>query len=171
MSYIRFNEDTRVKIPATIQFLRLGYDYQSMKDAEIDFDTKIFINRFKDSIEKINNKEFTASQIKSILMDIHNVIRNNDLGKELFNWIINPCDKIKLIDLFGSFGISFLSSSKNFFKPLFINLVVIYVAIYNIAKFTNATPTLYFIFCLKASTYCSPISRVCKYSPLNVTAI
>ena len=79
--------------------------------------------------------------------------------------------KIKLIDLFGSFGISFLSSSKNFFNPLFINLVVIYVAIYNIAKFTNATPTLYFIFCLNTSTYCSPISKACKYSPLTVTAI
>lgn len=25
-----FNEDTRVKIPATLQFLRLGYQYQSM---------------------------------------------------------------------------------------------------------------------------------------------
>ncbi len=26
-----FNEDTRVKIPATIQFLRLYYHYQSLK--------------------------------------------------------------------------------------------------------------------------------------------
>lgn len=35
-----FNEDTRVKIPATIQFLKIGYDYQSLKDADIDFQTK-----------------------------------------------------------------------------------------------------------------------------------
>lgn len=93
-----FNEDTRVKIPATIQFLRIGYNYQSMKDATIDFDTKIFIERFKKSIEKINRKTFTNSQIKSILIDIHNCIRNNDLGKEFYNWLINPIDKIKLID-------------------------------------------------------------------------
>lgn len=98
MSYIRFNEDTRVKIPATIQLLRLGYNYQSMKVAEIDFDTKIFINKFKTSIEKINNKKFTTNQIKLILIEIHNVIRNNDLGKEFFNWLINPGDKVKLID-------------------------------------------------------------------------
>ena len=45
-----FNEDTRVKIPATVQVLRLGYDYQSMKEAEIDFDTKVFISRFKSSL-------------------------------------------------------------------------------------------------------------------------
>lgn len=93
-----FNEDIRVKIPATIQFLRIGYNYQSMKDATIDFDTKIFIERFKKSIEKINGKTFTNSQIKSILIDIHNCIRNNDLGKEFYNWLINPIDKIKLID-------------------------------------------------------------------------
>ena len=71
-----FNEDTRVKIPATIQFLKIGYNYQSMKDATIDFDTKIFVDRFKKAIEKINEKTFTNAQIKSILIDIHNCIRN-----------------------------------------------------------------------------------------------
>ena len=48
-----FNEDTRVKIPATLQFLRLGYQYQSMNDSDIDFNTKIFINRFKPALEKV----------------------------------------------------------------------------------------------------------------------
>ena len=28
----KFNEDTRVKLPATIQFLRLGYDYISVSN-------------------------------------------------------------------------------------------------------------------------------------------
>ena len=93
-----FNEDTRVKIPATIQFLRLGYNYQSMKDAVIDFDTKIFIERFKSSVERINKKKFTDAQIKSLLMEIHICLRNNDLGKEFYNWLINPMDKVRLID-------------------------------------------------------------------------
>ena len=93
-----FNEDTRVKIPATIQFLRLGYNYQSLKDADIDFQTKVFINRFKPVLERINKREFTYDEIKEILMDINNVIKNNDLGKEFYNWLINPLDKVKLID-------------------------------------------------------------------------
>lgn len=93
-----FNEDTRVKIPATIQFLRLGYNYQSLKDADIDFQTKVFINRFKPALEKINGREFSYDEIKEILMDINNVIKNNDLGKEFYNWLINPLDKVKLID-------------------------------------------------------------------------
>lgn len=93
-----FNEDTRVKLPATIQFLRLGYDYQSLRDADVDFKTKIFINRFKPSLERINNKDFSYDEIKEILMDIDNVIKNKDLGKEFYNWLINPLDKVKLID-------------------------------------------------------------------------
>ena len=93
-----FNEDTRVKIPATIQFLRLGYDYQSIKNVDVDFNTKIFRNRFKTSLEKINKRKFLDDEITSILSDIDSVIKNNDLGKEFYNWLINPIDKVKLID-------------------------------------------------------------------------
>lgn len=93
-----FNEDTRVKVPATIQFLRIGYDYQSLKDADIDFQTKIFVNRFKPALEKINERDISYDEVKEILMDINNIIKNNDLGKEFYNWLINPLDKVKLID-------------------------------------------------------------------------
>lgn len=94
----KFNEDTRVKIPATIHFLRLGYNYQSIRDADVDFKTKIFVNRFKPAIEKINKRTFNYDEIKEIFIDINNVIKNNDLGKEFYNWLINPLDKVKLID-------------------------------------------------------------------------
>lgn len=95
-----FNEDTRVKIPATIQFLRLGYNYQSLKadDIDMDFSTKIFVNRFKPALERINDRDFTYDEIKNIITDIHNILKNNDLGKEFYNWLINPLDKVKLID-------------------------------------------------------------------------
>ena len=72
-----FNEDTRVKIPATIQFLRLDYNYQSLKedDIDIDFNTKIFVNRFKPALERINGRKFTYDEIKIILTDIHNILK------------------------------------------------------------------------------------------------
>ena len=97
---MKFNEDTRVKIPALIQYLKLGYEYQSLKadDVEIDFSTKIFINRFKPSIEKINNREFTDEEIICVISEINGVIKNNDLGKGFYNWLINPVDRVKLID-------------------------------------------------------------------------
>lgn len=97
---LKFNEDTRVKIPATIQFLRLGYNYQSLKDdkLDLDFNTKIFINRFKPAIEKINNKKLSYDDIKQLLEEINNLIKNNDLGKEFYYRLIDPQDKLKLID-------------------------------------------------------------------------
>ena len=95
-----FNEDTRVKIPATIQFLRLNYNYQSLKadDIDIDFNTKIFVNRFKPALETINGRKFTYDEIKSIITNIYSILKNNDLGKEFYNWLIDPKDKVKLID-------------------------------------------------------------------------
>ncbi len=97
-----FNEDTRVKFPATIHFLRLGYKYRSYNESlasgNIDHKTKIFIDSFKSGISKINNKNYTDEEIISLIDKIHNVISNNDLGKEFYSWLINPVDKPSLID-------------------------------------------------------------------------
>lgn len=98
----KFNEDTRVKLPATIQFLRLGYDYISVSNYKkkncIDKDNNIFIDKFKESIQRINNKTFSDEEIDHIIREIHTVCSNNDLGKEFYNWLINPLDRVKLID-------------------------------------------------------------------------
>ena len=96
---ISFNEDTRVKFPATIQFLRLGYKYESLKDANIDFNTKIFVDRFKKSLERINNKKISDERINQLLNEINTMISNNDLGKEFYNRLISNEYDIKLLDL------------------------------------------------------------------------
>ena len=98
MEYNHFNEDTRVKFPATIQFLRLGYKYQSLKDAEVDFETKIFINRFKPALEKINGREFTKEEIITLINELNLLLKNNDLGKEFYNRITSTEHDIKIID-------------------------------------------------------------------------
>lgn len=96
---LHFNEDTRVKFPATIQFLRLGYNYQSLKNANIDFNTKIFVNRFKSALEKINGVKFSDEEIYSLIEEIHSLIKNNDLGKEFYKRLTSSDYKIKLLDL------------------------------------------------------------------------
>ena len=95
---LHFNEDTRVKYPATIQFLRLGYNYQSLKDAVIDFETKIFKNRFKPALEKINGRKISDDEINSLLAEINQLIKNNDLGKEFYKRLTSSEYPIKLID-------------------------------------------------------------------------
>ena len=93
-----FNEDTRVKIPATLQFLRLGYQYQSMNDSDIDFNTKIFINRFKPALEKINGRSFSNGEVRNVLDEIHTLIRSNDLGREFYKRLNDVVSDVKLID-------------------------------------------------------------------------
>ena len=93
-----FNEDTRVKIPATVQFLRLGYEYQSLKDVDLHTETRIAVNRFKPALERINGKSYTDAEISAVLDDVHSVIRNNDMGRTFYRWLINPQDKPKLVD-------------------------------------------------------------------------
>lgn len=96
--YRVFNEDTRVKIPATLQFLKIGYNYQSLDDSDIDFNTKIFLNRFKPAIEKINGRSFSIEEINSLITEIHGLIRNNDLGREFYKRLTDPVADIKLVD-------------------------------------------------------------------------
>lgn len=98
MDYLHFNEDTRVKFPATAHFLRLGYEYQSLKTAQVDFETKIFINRFKPALEKINNREISDEEIFTLLGELNLLLKNNDLGKEFYNRIISTEHDIKIID-------------------------------------------------------------------------
>ena len=93
-----FNEDTRVKIPATIQFLRLGYEYQSLKDIDLHTETRIAVNRFKPALERINGRSYSDAEIQAILDEIHSVIRNNDMGRAFYRWLINPQDKLVLVD-------------------------------------------------------------------------
>jgi len=93
-----FNEDTRVKIPATIQFLRLGYEYQSLKDIDLHTGTRIVVNRFKPALERINGRSYSDAEIQAILDEVHLVIRNNDMGRTFYRWLINPQDKPVLVD-------------------------------------------------------------------------
>ena len=69
-----FNEDTRVKIPALCHFLSLGYKYISICDSSIDYSTNIFKDLFKKSLIKINNKNFSDSEIDDIIANYKNYI-------------------------------------------------------------------------------------------------
>ena len=65
-----FNEDSRVKIPATLHFRRLGYTYQSKKNQNIQRHNNIFVDVFKNAIRDINGKDYSDEQIASVLENI-----------------------------------------------------------------------------------------------------
>ena len=90
------NEDSRVKIPAVLHLIRLGYQYITKKENEWDKSTNIFKDIFISSLLKIN-KGIDKKKIEATYDEISLILTNNDLGKVFFEKITNKSG-IKLID-------------------------------------------------------------------------
>ncbi|MGV3581264.1 MAG: type I restriction endonuclease subunit R [Methylophilus sp.] len=93
---MKFNEDSRVKIPTILHLTRLGYKYLSLKDAEWDVNSNIFHNLFLNSIIKINT-QLSKSDAERQLNELTLTLDNLDLGKAFFEKITSRSG-IKLID-------------------------------------------------------------------------
>lgn len=95
-----FSENTRVKIPALVHITRLGYKYLSIKEYknEIDEETNIFKNIFKESINRINNLELSDENITKLINELSFSLANDDLGRQFYKYLINGYKGIKLID-------------------------------------------------------------------------
>ncbi|MDU2755729.1 MAG: type I restriction endonuclease [Clostridium sp.] len=101
MNRKKFSEDSRVKLPALLHFRRLGYEYQTkkVKPNEIDKRNNIFKSIFKESIEKINKKEYSEEKIDELIKEIWDLTNNDvDKGESFFNRL-TLTNSIKLIDL------------------------------------------------------------------------
>lgn len=95
-----FNEDSRVKMPAVIHAVRLGYKYQTKKlpAGSIDTKTNIFKEVFKKNLERINDIELSDVKIDKLLKEIASLIDNRiDLG-EAYLKRLKQTKGIKFID-------------------------------------------------------------------------
>jgi len=93
---MKFNEDSRVKIPSILHLTRLGYDYLPLKDAEWNLDTNIFSDVFLKSVLKINDG-LTEDDAKRLLDEISLSLDNEDLGKAFYKRLTQKSG-VKLID-------------------------------------------------------------------------
>ena len=93
---MKFNEDSRVKIPTILHLTRLGYEYQSLRGAVWDVRTNIFTELFKKSIAAIN-PEIDHSDIDRLLDDVKLTLENEDLGQAFYE-MLTARSGIKLID-------------------------------------------------------------------------
>ena len=93
---MKFNEDSRVKIPAIIHLTRLGYDYISLKNNNWDSSTNIFTDVFKSSVGKIN-PELSSSDLDRLIDKISLTLENEDLGKAFYDMLSSKTG-VQLID-------------------------------------------------------------------------
>lgn len=96
MTTKKFDENSRVKIPAIIHLVRLGYTYLSKKNNRYDSKTNIFKDIFNESIKKIN-KEIDNEGLIKIYDKISSSLKNDDLGEEFYKILTSEND-IKLLD-------------------------------------------------------------------------
>lgn len=87
---MKFNEDSRVKIPAILHCIRLGYKYISIRDSAVLIDeaTNIFTDIFIESIKR-NNPDLSIQEVKNCLDEISLSLENEDLGKSFYDKLTN----------------------------------------------------------------------------------
>ncbi|MBQ0724278.1 MAG: type I restriction endonuclease subunit R [Cycloclasticus sp.] len=95
---MKFNEDSRVKIPTILHLVRLGYKYLSLKDVNVTWDesTNIFTDIFHASIKRINPK-LSDVDVKQCYGDVSLCLENEDLGKAFYEKLTNKSGT-RLID-------------------------------------------------------------------------
>ncbi len=95
---MKFNEDSRVKIPTILHLMRLGYEYLSLKDSKVTWDesTNIFTDIFHQSIKRIN-PDLSDLEAKQCFDDVSLCLENEDLGKAFYEKLTNKSGT-RLID-------------------------------------------------------------------------
>lgn len=91
-----FNEDSRVKIPAILHLIRLGYSYLSLKEAVWDKDTNIFPAIFREAVGRIN-PELTEGDLDRVYDEVSLSLENEDLGSAFYEKLTQRSG-IRLID-------------------------------------------------------------------------
>ena len=91
-----FNENSRVKIPAILHLMRLGYEYIPAVAQNRIEDHNIFKDIFVESLLRIN-PQTDAEEIERILDEINLELDYEDLGKKFYERL-TATSGIKLID-------------------------------------------------------------------------
>lgn len=105
---MKFNEDSRVKIPTILHLMRLGYKYLSLKGSNVKWDesTNIFTDIFHKSIKRIN-PSVSDIEVNQCFDEVSLCLENEDLGKSFYE---------KLTDQSGSRLIDFENFNNNTFN-------------------------------------------------------
>ncbi len=93
---MKFNEDSRVKIPAILHLLRLGYTYLSLKGLDWEESSNIVPAIFRKSVSAINPTD-SPVEIENALSQLDLILDNEDLGKSFYEQITQTSG-LKIID-------------------------------------------------------------------------
>ena len=112
----KFNEATRVQMPAMVHLARLGYGYigkisEDMAGSVYDPDTNILIDVFKQQFERLNPS--AQGEFAQTLRAIRQELTNDDLGKSFYKRL-TTVSPVRLIDFDNPQNNSFTVQSRRF---------------------------------------------------------
>ena len=91
----KFNENTRVQVPAALHLCKLGYTYLDNICA-YDTKTNILIDVFLNAVKRLN-PGLSGSEASLLYAKIVNIANNDDLGREFYQ-LLSANSGMKLID-------------------------------------------------------------------------
>lgn len=92
---MKFNEDSRVKIPALLHLIRLGFEYIPLSQQNRIESNNIFSSIFVNKISAING--ITSQEAQRLLDEINLELDYEDLGKRFYE-CLTATSGVKLID-------------------------------------------------------------------------
>ncbi|MBW3466889.1 type I restriction endonuclease subunit R [Arthrospiribacter ruber] len=92
-----FNENSRVKIPALLHLMRLGYTYIPLREQIRRSDSNIFEDIFLESLQRINNPDVALEDLKRLLDEISLELDYEDIGEKFYQRL-TATSGVKLID-------------------------------------------------------------------------
>lgn len=95
MGNTKFNENTRVQVPAALHLCKLGYTYLDNICA-YDTKTNILIDVFLNAVKRLN-PGLSGSEASLLYAKIVNIANNDDLGREFYQ-LLSANSGTKLID-------------------------------------------------------------------------
>ena len=78
-----FNENSRVKIPALLHLMKLGYTYIPLSEQIRREDTNIFESIFLESLQKINPNS-QKEELKRVLDEVSLELDYEDIGEKFY---------------------------------------------------------------------------------------
>ncbi len=91
-------EDVRVKIPALLHLVRLGYGYLPGREIRRDRETNILTERLRGAVERMNTVSLAEETFERMMADFRSLLREADSGQGFYRILREGWNGLQILD-------------------------------------------------------------------------
>lgn len=91
-------EDARVKAPALLHLVRMGYRYLPREEIQRDPETCILPSALRDAVARINGAELAEESFARLMADLRTLLAMEDLGQGFYTVLRDGWNGLRLLD-------------------------------------------------------------------------